>query len=116
MTDIYGSRWEVQRAKAGEIPAEYLTQDAGRGGIHLMKTIVYRKGGCPWAAAVIGFLNELNIPFEVRNMTVNENYAKEAQEKSGKFKSPTLDIDGTIIADASVEDVAHHLEKLGWKV
>ena len=81
-----------------------------------MKVILYRKGGCPWAAAVIGFLNELSIPFESRNVTVNEDYAREVQEKSGKSISPTLDIDGTILADASVEDVAHFLEKRGWKV
>lgn len=81
-----------------------------------MKVLLYRKSGCPWAAAVIGFLNELAIPFEIRNVSVNEHYARELQEKSAKFKSPTLDIDGKILADASVEDVAEHLGKLGWKV
>jgi len=81
-----------------------------------MKIILYRKAGCPWAAAVIGFLNELGIPFEIRNVTVYEPYAKEAMEKAGRLISPTLDIDGHILADASVEDVAHHLEGLGWKI
>lgn len=42
--------------------------------------------------------------------------AREVEKKSGKCKSPTLDIDGQILADASVEDVAEHLEKLGWKI
>jgi glutaredoxin len=81
-----------------------------------MRIILYRKGGCPWAAAVAGFLNELNIPFEVRNVSVNENFAHEVEQKSGQIKSPTLDIDGKILADASVEDVAHYLESLGWKI
>lgn len=81
-----------------------------------MKVILYRKSGCPWAAAVIGFLNELAIPFEIRNVTVNDGFAREVEQKSGKNKSPTLDIDGKILADASVEDVAHHLESLGWKI
>ena len=64
----------------------------------------------------MGFLKKLAIPFEVRNVSVNEQYAKEIEQKSGKCISPTLDIDGTIISDASVEDVAEHFEKLGWKI
>jgi monothiol glutaredoxin len=81
-----------------------------------MKIILYRKSGCPWAAAVMGFLKELAVPFEVRNVSVNDQYAREVEQKSGKNKSPTLDIDGKILADASVEDVAHHLESIGWKI
>jgi glutaredoxin 3 len=81
-----------------------------------MKVILYRKSGCPWAAAVMGFLNELAIPFEVRNVSVNDQFANEVEQKSGKCKSPTVDIDGKILSDASVEDVAEHLETLGWKI
>ncbi len=78
-----------------------------------MKITVYKKAGCPWAAAVIGFLDELSVPYEVRNVTIHPNYAKEVEKKSGKCISPTLDIDGTILADASVEDLAKVLEKAG---
>jgi hypothetical protein len=35
------------------------------------------------------------------------------EKKSGKCISPTLDFDGEILADASVEDVAKVLEKSG---
>lgn len=78
-----------------------------------MKVTVYKKAGCPWAAAVIGFLNELSVLFEVRNVTTHPNYAKEVEKKSGKCISPTVDIDGAILADASVEDLAKVLEKAG---
>ncbi len=81
-----------------------------------MRIIVYRKSGCPWAAAVMGFLNELSVPFEVRNVSVNEQFARECEQKSGRLKSPTLDMDGKILADAGVEEVAEHLESRGWKV
>ena len=30
-----------------------------------VKITLYKKAGCPWSAAVIGFLNELNIPYEI---------------------------------------------------
>jgi glutaredoxin 3 len=78
-----------------------------------MKITLYRKSGCPWSAAVIGFLNELNIPHEIKNVTSNPMYAKEVEALSGQSKSPTLDIDGLILPDASVEVVAKALEERG---
>jgi len=53
-----------------------------------MKIILYRKSGCPWAAGVIGFLNELAIPFEIRNVSVWEEFAREVEQKSGQCKRP----------------------------
>lgn len=78
-----------------------------------MKITLYKKSGCPWAAAVIGFLDELNVSYEIRNVTSHPKYAAEVEKKSGKCISPTLDFDGEILADASVEDVAEVLEKNG---
>ena len=78
-----------------------------------MKTVVYKKAGCPWSAAVIGFLNELSVPFEIKNVTTHPQYAAEVEKKTGKCISPTVDFDGEILADASVEDVAKVLEKRG---
>jgi glutaredoxin 3 len=79
----------------------------------IMNITVYRKSGCPWSAAVMGFLNEMNIPYQVKNMTSNPRYAEELQAKSGQTKSPTLDMDGKFLMDASVEDVADALERRG---
>jgi glutaredoxin len=78
-----------------------------------MKITLYRKSGCPWSAAVLGFLNELNIPYEIKNVTTNPVYAREVEAISGQSKSPTLDIDGTILPDATVEDVAKILGERG---
>ncbi len=73
---------------------------------------------CAWtwglaSAAVMGFLDELDIPYEIRNVTTNPAYGKELQVATGQGMSPTLDIDGTILPDASVEDVATILEERG---
>ncbi len=81
-----------------------------------MKITLYKKSGCPWAAAVMGFLNELNVSYEVKNVSSHPDYAKEVEKKSGKCISPTLEIDDTILADASVEDVARVLEKQGLAI
>ena len=61
----------------------------------------------------MGFLNEMNIPYEIRNVTANPAYATEVEALSGQCKSPTLDIDGVILPDASVEAVAKALEDRG---
>ena len=61
----------------------------------------------------MGFLNEMNIPYEIKNVTANPAYAREVEAVSGQSTSPTLDIDGEILPDASVEDVAHALQKRG---
>ena len=61
----------------------------------------------------MGLLNKVNIPYEIKNVTTNPAYAKEVEAASGQDKSPTLDIDGTILPDASVEDVANALEERG---
>ncbi len=66
-----------------------------------------------WSAAVMGFLDELDIPYEIRNVTTNPAYGKELEVATGQCMSPTLDIDGTILPDASVEDVATILEERG---
>lgn len=78
-----------------------------------MKVILYSKTGCPWAEAVKNLLEERDVPYEERDMTQNPDYAREAEEKSGETTSPTLDIDGRIIADADVEDVVKALDERG---
>jgi glutaredoxin len=78
-----------------------------------MKAILYKKAGCPWAAAVIAFLDELDVLYEIKNVTTHPQYAAELEKKSGNCISPTLDFDGKILADASVEAVAELLGKNG---
>lgn len=62
---------------------------------------------------MMGFLNELAAPFELRNVTTHPEYARELEAKSGKCISPSLDIDGQIFADANVEQVAKLLKEKG---
>jgi glutaredoxin len=61
----------------------------------------------------MGLLTELNLPYEIRNVTTTPAYLGEVEEVSGQSKSPTLIIDDEILPDASVEQVAQALEKRG---
>ena len=78
-----------------------------------MNVVVYRKTGCPWAAAVMGFLDQLRIPYELKDVNRHQDYARELEAKTGQLKSPSVEIDGKMIADAGVEDVAEALEEKG---
>lgn len=76
-----------------------------------MTIIVYTKTGCPWAAAVMAFLGAKEIPFEERDIYKNPEWKVEVEKKSGQSMSPTLDIDGEIVPDASVEQVDEALKR-----
>jgi len=77
-----------------------------------MNIIVYTKTGCPWGTQVLDFLRSKDLNFEERNMTENETFKKEAMEKSGIFKCPTLDIDGHILADSDAKQVEVYLKEI----
>lgn len=74
-----------------------------------MGLIVYTKTGCPWCAEVLDFLRYKKIAFEERNVLENPNYMQELVEKSAQDKTPTLDLDGKILADTDVEAVVKFL-------
>ena len=62
----------------------------------MAKVIVYSAEWCPWCHKVMDFLKENNIEFEERNVD-NQEYAKEAVDKSGQGGIPVTDIDGQIV-------------------
>ncbi|HTL16112.1 MAG TPA: glutaredoxin family protein [Patescibacteria group bacterium] len=78
-----------------------------------MKVTVFKKSGCPWAAAVEAFLKQLDVPFDIKDMTRHPQYLREIEQKTGQSSSPTVELDGELLPDASVEDVARALEQAG---
>lgn len=76
-----------------------------------MIIILYTKSGCPWCIEVVELLRKKNIPFEERNVTANAKFFKEMVEKSGQTLAPTLDIDGEILKDSDVGQVAEYMRK-----
>ncbi|HYC34464.1 MAG TPA: glutaredoxin family protein [Candidatus Paceibacterota bacterium] len=80
---------------------------------HTPNIIVYTKTGCPWRDEVLDFLEETGVSFEERNMSENNEFRKEAIEKSGVAICPTLDIDGHILADSDAAEVRSYLKSIG---
>ena len=78
-----------------------------------MKIIIYTKTGCPWCEDALAFLNDRNIPYEEREVRNNEEYFAELVAKSGQNKTPTLDIDGYILADSDKDQIEKYLTDKG---
>jgi len=78
------------------------------------KIIAYMKPTCGWSNGVRAVLKKYNLPYEDRDI-INDpvNYAEMVQ-KSGQPLQPTLDIDGTIVADVSGEEVERWLIEKGY--
>ncbi len=78
-----------------------------------MNIILYTKTGCPWCAGVLELLRDKSVPFEEREVRGNKAYFEELVKKSGQDKTPTLDIDGFILADSDKDQVSAYLKEKG---
>jgi glutaredoxin 3 len=78
-----------------------------------MAIIIYTKTGCPWCKGVLDLLNEKGVAYEEREVRSNPTFMKELTEKSGQTKTPTLDIDGEILADTDREAVDQLMKSKG---
>ncbi len=76
-----------------------------------MNIIIYTKTGCPWCQDVLELLTKYKIQFEERNCTSNEIYFKELVELSSQTLTPTLIIDGVLLADSDAAAVEDYLKK-----
>ena len=75
-----------------------------------MNIIVYTKEGCPWCKGALDYMNENGIKYEEREVRNNPAFYEELKSKSGQDKTPTFDIDGTIIADSDKDQLAVFLK------
>jgi glutaredoxin len=78
-----------------------------------MSLIIYTKTGCPWCAEALQFLDENNVTYEEREVRANATYFEELKTKSGQEKTPTLDLDGTILVDTDATAIEIFLKENG---
>jgi glutaredoxin len=76
--------------------------------------IIYTKTGCPWCEGALSFLDEHKIAYENREVLANKEYFDELMKKSGQNKTPTLDIDGFILADSDRDQIEALFKEKGW--
>lgn len=78
-----------------------------------MSLIIYTKAGCGWCAEALQFLKANNVPYEEREVLSNDVFFDELEQKSGQTKTPTLDLDGKILVDASDSEIRTWLRENG---
>ena len=78
-----------------------------------MHIILYTKTGCDWCDEVMDLLEEKKVEFEEKNVYEKPEYFEELVLKSKQTMTPTLDIDGEIIADTDAEGVTGYLQRKG---
>jgi glutaredoxin len=78
-----------------------------------MNIILYTKTGCPWCKGVLDLFAEKHVQFEEREVRGNKAFYDELVAKSGQDKTPTLDIDGYIMADSDKDQVAAYMKEKG---
>ena len=63
------------------------------------------KPSCGWSNGVRAVLRKYNLPFEDRDIINNPAFRWEMEQKSGQSLQPTLEINGTMLADISGEEL-----------
>jgi glutaredoxin 3 len=78
--------------------------------------ILYIKPGCPWCVEVVEFLRDKGIGYREKNVAADGAARAEMQQKSGQTKAPTLDWNGTILADFGVDELIPFLRERNVKL
>ncbi len=73
----------------------------------------YLKPSCGWSRGVRAVFAKYNLPFEDINIIASVDAYSEMVKKSGQRLSPCVEIDGTMLADVSGEEVESYLLSKG---
>jgi monothiol glutaredoxin len=74
-----------------------------------MKIIAYLKPTCGWSMGVRAIMKKYGLEYEDRDIINNADQYAEMVEKSGQPLSPCVEINGTMLADVSGEEVENYL-------
>jgi monothiol glutaredoxin len=74
-----------------------------------MKIIAYLKPTCGWSMGVRAIMKKYELEYEDRDIINDAAQYAEMVEKSGQPLSPCVEIDGTMLADVSGEEVENYM-------
>ena len=78
-----------------------------------MNIILYTKTGCPWCDEVRTLFQDKGVVYEERECRNSKTNFEELVKKSGQTLTPTLDIDGEIIADSDAVALTAYFKERG---
>ena len=74
-----------------------------------MKIITYLKPTCGWSMGVRAIMKKYGLEYEDRDIINNAAQYAEMVEKSGQPLSPCVEINGSMLADVSGEEVENYM-------
>lgn len=78
-----------------------------------IKIVTYLKTFCGWSEGVRAIMRKYDLPFEEKDIIKNPAFRWEMEQKSGQPLSPCVEINGTMLADVSGEEVEQWLVESG---
>jgi glutaredoxin 3 len=78
--------------------------------------ILYTKAGCPWCEQAVEFMDEHGVGYRLKEVTSDASAFAEMRQKSGQTKAPTLDWNGSILADFGTDELVPFLRNKGVKL
>lgn len=78
-----------------------------------MKIIAYLKPTCGWSMGVRAIMKKYDLEYEDRDIINQPEQYAEMVEKSGQPLSPCVEIDGTMLADVSGDEVESYMLSKG---
>ena len=79
-----------------------------------MKIIAYLKPTCGWSMGVRAIMKKYSLEYEDRDIINHAEQYAEMVEKSGQALSPCVEVDGTMLADVSGEEVENWMLSNGF--
>lgn len=70
------------------------------------KIRLFLKPWCPWCQEAIAWLDQRKIAYEGIDVTADRNAAHEMIDLSKQTKAPVIEVDGEILADFDVKQLA----------
>jgi monothiol glutaredoxin len=74
-----------------------------------MKIIAYLKPTCGWSMGVRAIMKKYGLEYEDRDIINHADQYAEMVEKSGQALSPCVEINGSMLADVSGEEVENYM-------
>ena len=78
-----------------------------------IKIVTYLKTFCGWSEGVRSIMRKYDLEFEEKDIIKNPAFRWEMEQKSGQPLSPCVEVNGTMLADVSGEEVEQWLVESG---
>lgn len=77
------------------------------------KITAYLKTFCGWSEGVRAIMRKYDLAYEEKDIIKNPAFRWEMEQRSGQPLSPCVEVNGTMLADVSGEEVEHYLVENG---